>query len=68
MDNDKAFILHQSQRDQPDLAIIRPIVDPRQNIPLEYLRGIEDIDTMLPNDLFSLVFVPFKKHPTSSSC
>jgi hypothetical protein len=35
MDDDEAFAPDHAQRDPPDLAMVGPVVDPRQHRPLE---------------------------------
>jgi hypothetical protein len=54
MHDDEALVVHHAQPDEPLLSIILSIVDPCQNIALEYERGINDIDAALIEHLETL--------------
>lgn len=60
VDNNKTFVIDQSDRNQACLAVILPIIDPGDNSTFENLRRIEKIHAVLVDHQFSFVFIPFE--------
>ena len=60
MHDQKHLIIHQSQRNLPDLAIVHPVIDHGQYRPLKDQRRIKHIYAVFLYALLALVFIPFE--------
>ena len=60
MHDQKHLIIHQSQRNLPDLAILHPVIDHSQHRPLKDQRRINHIDAVFLYTLLALAFIPFE--------
>jgi hypothetical protein len=67
MDDDEARVVDHAERNEPDFAIVLPVVTPRQNIAFEDQGCVDDIDAPGPQDLLPLVVVPFEIQGSDSN-
>lgn len=62
MHDGERLAVDQAQGNPPLLAIVPPVIDPRQHFTLEDQGGIENIDTTSCQDLAALLLVPLEVH------
>lgn len=68
MHNDETFIIYEPERNMTYFSVILPGIYTGQNSVLENQRRIDDINTVLPDTLLTLVLIPLEIHISVSPC
>ena len=65
MHDQKRLIIHQSQRNLSNLAIVHPVINHGQHRPLKDQRRIDHVDAVFFYALMALGLIPFEFHRVS---